>query len=208
MSEMTCPACGSSDLKEIVIEKTINEPFGGSRQVSLKNYQCEICDSSGDFFSEHDQAIQSALLSLKQDAVTNILNDFLEHKVSLSSMERALELPQRTLTKWKNGSSRPSSAGVALIKFLGLFPWLLEVAEHKYDYKDSQKIHMGAAFQKIIKCMDFNKTDFSEAGIIETAKATHLYLHFDKMSSSQQENDPVSCLSAQSEMVKVSRWSE
>lgn len=189
-----CPACGSDEIKEIRIEKQINESFGGSKQIPLKEYNCEVCDFSGDFFSENEQAMQNALSSLKKEAVVNILNYFSENKISLSSMERALELPQRTLTKWKSGSTKPSSSGVTLLKFLGLFPWLLDVAENKYEFATSQKIHLESAFQKMLKCMVSNNIDFVEAGVVTTDISTRLSLHFEKQNNQLETHSDISNL--------------
>lgn len=173
MVERVCPVCGGNEIKKAETEEIMREPFGGQKTVFLNEYSCEACGSTGDFFNENEAAIRKILSELKSDAVTNILEDFSQNKISLSSMERALELPQRTLTKWKNKASNPSSTGIALLKFLRVFPWLLDIAENKYDYALSQKIHMSVAFKEILRHMSF-----SEDGFFENETGTIANSHF------------------------------
>jgi len=168
MNDKICPACGSDSIEKNQKEQIIREPFGGQKTVLVNEYSCKICGSTGDFFNENEASIQDSLSVLKSDAIANILEDFSQNKISLSSMERALELPQRTLTKWKNKASNPSSTGIALLKFLRIFPWLLDVAENKYDYTLAQQIHMTAAFKEMLRHMSFNENIFpgTETGAV------------------------------------------
>lgn len=178
MRNDVCPVCGSNTLKKRISMDTITEPFGGRKDVETVNYKCETCDSTGDFFNENDNIILDSMKELKHLSVKNILNDFVENEISMSSIERALELPQRTLTKWKNNNSAPSASGIALMKFIRIFPWLLEVAENKYDYNDAQKIHIKAAIQRLLSVIKFREEDFTEAGIVATSKATFIYMNY------------------------------
>ena len=180
MNEKICPVCGSTELiykKEIQI---INEPYGGQKQVEINNYYCSACNSSGDFFNENEDLLLSNIELLKERSVKNILEDFNSNKISMSAIERALSLPQRTLTKWKNGVTKPSAAGLALIKYLRTFPWLLDVAENNFDYNLSQKIFLNSAMQKFLGSINFNSDDFIEAGIIATSQSAFLYMQVEK----------------------------
>ncbi len=175
MSDKVCPACGADTLTERIESQILKEPFGGQKEVPLKEYYCSTCESKGDFFNENDNVIENALESLKAKSITNILNDFSNKKISMSAMERALSLPQRTLAKWKNGTVKPSSSGITLMKFLRIFPWLLEVAENKFDYKTAQRIHINSAIQKFLNHIKFDTNEFIDAGIIATSKPTVFY---------------------------------
>ena len=46
-------------------------------------------------------------------------------------MERALELPSRTIARWKGGEV--SAATLALLRITRTFPWILEVADAHFD---------------------------------------------------------------------------
>jgi hypothetical protein len=179
MNNKFCPVCGGNNITRAEREEIVKEPFGGQKTILLNEYTCETCDSTGDFFDENEPIIRDSLSVLKSDAIVNILEDFSENKISLSSIERALELPQRTLTKWKNKASNPSSTGVALLKFLRVFPWLLDVAENKYDYSLAQKIHMTAAFKEMLRHMSFNEDIFPDTGIGASADTFHIFLRFE-----------------------------
>lgn len=153
--EKKCPVCGSSDLKKITRNHFIDEAFDCQKTIEIFEYHCNACESSGDFFDENDIIISNELKALKNTCVTNIISDFVENNISMSSIERALELPQRTLAKWKSGNTAPSASGVALMKFLKLFPWLIEVAEHNYDYDASQKIFLTQALNNFLSSIEF-----------------------------------------------------
>ena len=178
MEKSGCPACGSNQINKSVYKEYISEKLGDRLSIEKVRYQCSDCGTEGDFFDENEPLINKALLELKNKLVVSILDGFLEKKISLSSIERALELPQRTLTKWKNGISSPSSAGVALLKFIKLFPWLLEVAENQFDYDISQKIFMMNACLKMINKMKFYELEFKES-YVTTTPNSHI-LHFYK----------------------------
>lgn len=180
MDEHTCPACGENRIEKVQREEILKEPFGGQKRVSLSEYVCGACGSRGDFFNENESLVHNSLSELKSNAVTNILEDFRGNRISLSSMERALELPQRTLTKWKNRASNPSAAGVALLKFLRLFPWLIDVAENNYDYSASQKIHLTVAFKKIVSQMTFDESIYPDAEFGISAKSHFFFFPVDK----------------------------
>ncbi|MFO7748543.1 MAG: hypothetical protein R6V54_00470 [Desulfobacteraceae bacterium] len=155
MSELICPLCGNEEIKNHPTSQTVREPFGGAKKVKVSNYICDVCGFDGDLLKENDNLLQDTISELKSNAVKNILDEFSEHNVNFASMERALELPQRTLSKWKNKTSKPSASGIALIKYLYLFPWLIEVAEKNYNYNEAQKIHIFDAFKKTIENVDF-----------------------------------------------------
>lgn len=184
MENLICPACGSENLIKENYDDYVCENLGEKKLVKKVKYICEDCESEGDFFNENETEIKNALVELKKELVVSILEGFLNHKISLSSMERALELPQRTFTKWKTGASAPTTTGVTLLKFLKLFPWLLEVAENKFDYNISQKVFLNQAFKTMISKMNFDDS-FKEAGVITAANSSLFYIHL----QNQQEDD-------------------
>lgn len=135
-----CPACGSENIYETKITINIKEPFAGEINFEIIENVCKTCDSKGDFFNQNDEIIEQKIKELKQRSVENILKYFIENKRSLTSIERALEIPFRTLAKWKNKITKTSAAGIALLRFIRLFPWLIDVAENKYDPKKAENI--------------------------------------------------------------------
>jgi len=188
MNKQRCPACGSIDIIDEKKNILIKEPFGGQDNIEIHENICSICGSRGDFFNQNETLIDETIKKLKQKSIESILNDFIDSKISMSSIERALEIPQRTLTKWKNRTNAPSSTGVALMRFIKLFPWLLEVAENKYDYNEAHKIHINAAIQKLLPEIDFYKEDFVEAGgVVATSGSALFYKYYEKKDINNQE---------------------
>ncbi|MDO9565120.1 MAG: hypothetical protein Q7J15_00020 [Candidatus Desulfaltia sp.] len=175
MNERKCPACGSSDIRDEIIDTVIKEPFGGEKTVETHEIVCSLCGSRGDFFNENETVVVETIKKLKQKSIVNILKDFSDRKISMSAIERALEIPQRTLTKWKNGNAIPSSTGIALMRFIRLFPWLLEVAERKYDYNEAQRVHINVALQQLLSVVHFDQEDFPDTGIA-TSILTYSYI--------------------------------
>ena len=162
MSDKTCPACSSSNLKRGTVKNRFTDNFGGSIEFDIIEYTCEDCESTGDFFKENDELLAKKAQELNEKAVLTILEYFANNHVSFASIERVLGLSQRTLTKWRNEVSAPTSAGIALMKFLKTFPWLLDVADAKFEYSAAQKIHMEA----------FMKTLISQIGVIKNETMT------------------------------------
>ena len=155
-----CPVCGSDKLERVVQKETIRGDLGKALVVDMPHEKCIECDSEGDFSGEHETIIEKALSDLNEKYIDEVLNFFEEEKMSFAGIERAIGLPQRTLTKWKNRISSPTAAGVALLKFLRTFPWLIEVAEYKFDYNVAQKIFVGKAFNTLV-----NSTNFHDYGV-------------------------------------------
>lgn len=190
MDTRTCPVCGSEGVKAHKKNEYLQEPFGGQKAVELKEYSCPVCESTGDLFNENDEIIERTQNELKFQSVKNILDEFQRNKISMSALERALSIPQRTLTKWKNGNAKASATGVTLLRFIRLFPWLVDVAENKYDYDTAQKIHIQSAVQKLLSKVDFDTQSFSQAGIVATSRSTFLFMNYNKGEEPYHETVP------------------
>ncbi|MDA3822348.1 MAG: hypothetical protein PF450_07045, partial [Bacteroidales bacterium] len=79
------------------------------------------------------------LTSLNRDGYSN------------ASMERALGLPSRTLARWKKENSiSPSSSGIALMRIIRSFPWILDIAENNFDQKKAMSIFLTNAMNEIV----------------------------------------------------------
>ena len=149
MNKKRCPVCGSEEIGEKKKTILISEPFISPDNIEVFENICYSCKSRGDFFNQNESLLEVTIKELKQKSVKSILEYFIDKKISMSSIERALEMPQRTLAKWKKNKSKASSAGIALLRFIRLFPWLLEVAENKYDFKMAQKIQINDSENKL-----------------------------------------------------------
>lgn len=130
---MKCSYCGSDSL---VIQEAIfalHEPFAQKKTVPVKVIRCEACGFEEDD-PGNDVLIQKELALQKQSSMVNILNYLNEQGYSNASMERSLGLPARTLARWKNDSAIvPSAAALALMRIVRTYPWILQVADAKFD---------------------------------------------------------------------------
>ena len=164
-----CPICGSDKLEAFSTKETIQGDMGKEFTTDRKYVKCTVCGSEGDFFGENEETTEKALSKLNNIYINEVLDFFNKKNISFAGIERAVGLPQRTLTKWKNGISSPTAAGFALLKYLRTFPWLIEVAEHKFDFDIAQKIFLGAAFNTFVNSIQFNSSSIIPDGYSDTA---------------------------------------
>ena len=146
MDEIRCPACGSDkiELKKDTI--TLSEAYAGERTIEVNNYICSKCDFEGDIKNENDAVIEKAQELLRNQAHQNIVEYLLKgtedfHSVRLIDIERILGIPIGSL---KNNDP----IVLALLKFIRRFPWLLEIAEQKFDMKKTHTILMNNAYNE------------------------------------------------------------
>lgn len=137
MSEKRCPCCGSikiEDKKETITKKLSDNSiveFDGVNNI------CLDCGEEGDFFGVNDKLFLLAKDKENKRFFSSMLDAVKSKGFSLAYMERVLNLPQRTLTRWKNQGV--SASGVALMKFVNTYPWLLKVADKKFDPSYAQR---------------------------------------------------------------------
>lgn len=186
MNIKRCPECGSKAIIENKKNISIKEPFANEVNIEINENVCSLCGSQGDFFNQNETLIDETIKNLKQKSIKNILNDFTNNKMSMSSIERALEMPQRTLTKWKNSTNYPSSAGIALMRLIKLFPWLLEVAENKYNYIEAQKIHINTAIEELLH-KRYSETEILSESINQNADSMEILLEEPYMSPADKD---------------------
>jgi hypothetical protein len=105
--------------------------------------------------------------------------------MNLASMERALDIPQRTFAKWKNRSVTPSATGVTLLKFIKLFPWLVEVGDQKFDPVAADRIMIKNASERFFSHVTMNKEIGFETGVAKSGNNLRVYIDFIQNSNSE-----------------------
>ena len=153
----SCPVCGSQKIHKIQMKRELSGGFDISKHITLSGYECEDCSFSGDFLHENKEVLKQAKEELQSQVMIDTLEYFTDQKISFAGIERVLDLPQRTLTKWKNQKTKPSASALALFKYLRLFPWMLQVADSGFDTEAAQKIHLEIAAHKLIACLPRGK---------------------------------------------------
>ncbi len=147
---IACPVCESETLTTNRKEIVLREPFAGTTEVVFEDYKCDTCGYEGSSSNNNEITLKNAHTELKSKAIKNILEFFSYNDYNFASMERVLGLPQRTLTKWKSNQTNPSSSALTLFKFLRTFPWLLNIAEEKFDFDFAQNFLMKGALNQLV----------------------------------------------------------
>lgn len=132
----TCPVCGSADIKTITKVTSLKEVYGQNVNFEEKIDCCSVCEECGDFSGENEARIVAAIEVAKKNLMCSILDDLSGAGVKMSYLERALDLPARTVSRWKSGET--SAASIALLRCIHSFPWMLEVADARFDPQVAQ----------------------------------------------------------------------
>jgi len=118
-------------------------PFSPGAVYESETDRCRKCEMEGDFAKANDKAISIAVAEAKKVSVASIINYLAESGKSMAYIERAFDLPQRTLMRWKGGDL--SAGGLALLRLVATFPWTVEVAEAQFNsvYATQRLAHEG-----------------------------------------------------------------
>lgn len=129
--KMICPACGSDQVDEHVEDRQLTFPYVGDLGFKEVVNHCAVCGTEGDFARVNETAITAVENEAKRIGIENMLGYLNNDGHTMAYMERALDLPQRTMMRWKSGECSASS--LALLRMVRTYPWLLKSAESKFD---------------------------------------------------------------------------
>lgn len=133
MSIYKCELCDSENTELVAEKRDVDIPFVGEMEIESYHVHCNNCGY--EFYPEdQEEKYVKDLAKLAGDSVPSLINSLVEKtQYNLSGIERAMDLPQRTLTKWKNHQQTPSSAGIALLRALNTYPHIVDIAARNYD---------------------------------------------------------------------------
>ena len=147
MENKLCSYCGCHDITVMDKPYMVSEPYGGEVIIKIHVLVCNTCGFTAGDSEYNDPLIQEGLAVFRRQSMVNILTGLNSLGLSNASMERTLGLPARTLARWKNEPSlNPSAAALALMKIIRTFPWILAVAEQRYDQKSAPSMVLQQAF--------------------------------------------------------------
>lgn len=130
--KVVCPSCGSDNVASSVQRKAISVPFGPAQQYDARVDLCNDCELEGDFFDTNEKAVADALAAARKASAISMMNQLVEKNgLGMAHMERVLELPARTMMRWKIGDC--SAGALALLRILTTYPWTLDVADAQFD---------------------------------------------------------------------------
>ena len=130
-NENICPKCGAMMNDFCELQEKVVAPYGAVKDYIEQVSACGECgyEISDDTDGSTYRALYEKSVAESIPAILDLLN---QSGYSMVATERILELPFRTLSRWKT-SGKPSAGGTALLRLLATFPWLLEVADSGYD---------------------------------------------------------------------------
>ncbi|MBI9095634.1 MAG: hypothetical protein JEY71_12190 [Sphaerochaeta sp.] len=151
MGKVICSYCGKETVSIEEHEIELSEPYGGFSTVKIKEKVCNHCGFAEDDDS-NDIVIQKELSVLKRISMVKVLDALNSMGHTTASMERALGLPARTLARWKNERSMsPSASGIALMRIIRTYPWILAVADMQFDHEAARNILLQNAANELVK---------------------------------------------------------
>lgn len=151
MEKARCSYCGKETVSIKEREMELSEPYGGTSTVTIQVKACTHCgfEEDGD---GNDLVVQKELAVLRRTSMVKVLDALNAMGHTNAAMERALGLPARTLARWKNEQSMsPSASGIALMRIIRTYPWILAVAEMGFDQKAARDMLLGSAVNELVK---------------------------------------------------------
>lgn len=130
MNTIKCPTCGSEKISTEQMEETRQLTLGPEFSYTVPIHVCENCGEEGDFNGSGDASREKALEIARIELAGILINDIQSKGLKLSYIERAFELPQRTISsKWRIGIS---ASGLALLRIISAMPWVAQIADSKF----------------------------------------------------------------------------
>ena len=162
-----CPVCGSTKITIKRQTESLKNIFSNKdTKYDTEYFYCEECKEESaphEIEERNDLAMQIARKELTALSIVSIIGELEDKDYNLSQLERALELPQRTFTRWKHKQDISASA-FTLLKVIKTFPWIIKVAENKFEpnYANATMISEAARclFFASMKLGDYMGYDF------------------------------------------------
>lgn len=150
-----CPACGSTDVSVHHDVQHLSLPYSNCISFNRETHRCNACGEEGDFYSVNDNELERVESIARRDSIERMLEFLAGKDLKMAYMERALDLPPRTMMRWKSGSC--SNSSIALLRFIRTYPWLLGVAESKFDPLIAAKTAVHEGFQAFGQLLSANQ---------------------------------------------------
>jgi hypothetical protein len=137
--KIVCPVCGSDRVNIVEGNSMIQAPYGPHVEFADNTLHCNACETDVDYSKVFENSDKQALEKSIALSVEQMIESLGNEDFTLAYIERALELPQRTISRWK-ASGELSKIGIALLRIVRTYPWILKVSEHKFDAQIAKKV--------------------------------------------------------------------
>lgn len=168
-----CPFCGETNIQKF--EQTVAHRLvlGNEFIVPESFYKCTNCESEFADEAENEKRLSAALVDARKVLSGTLIEKIKVNGLSMAYVERAFELPIRTLNRWKS-AGETSAASLAFLRLISTYPWLVDVADCKFDQRAAGLILWREALKAMSQYADENGGDFSCHGI-QNSKETGIY---------------------------------
>lgn len=171
-TQILCPVCGSDQVEIKEANSTIQAPYGPNIAFEDNVSHCKSCGSDVDYSRAIDSSDKHALEKSLKVSIETMIESLAKEGFSLAYTERALDLPQRTISRWKK-SGDLSSIGVALLRIVKTYPWILKVAENKFDPRFAIKSVVENGVKEILNSFSGNAAaSLNQVGFIKERTPT------------------------------------
>lgn len=131
MTSLRCPSCGSENVSVQNVTEKKQLTLGPEFSYDVPIHVCASCGEEWDLKGEGDAYREQALDIARKELAGILIEDIQNKGLKLSYVERALELPQRTISsKWRIGIS---ASGLALLRIISSMPWIVNIADNKFS---------------------------------------------------------------------------
>ena len=171
----SCPICSSDTLETTKTKEYIPVIYGDKAIYDKTLNKCLTCEEEGDFFEVNDAVFSDALNKANKKSISDMVNYLAEKKISASCIERSLNLPARTISRWKTGDF--SAASIALLRIIRTYPWIIEVADEKYNESIAsiKVVENAVKFISNKYQISFNAIQYSNFLTVELFKKPYIY---------------------------------
>ncbi len=178
---MKCPCCNEVMTKK---ERPFSVTIGNTcESTNIITYECQNCGYSVDD-KNNKKKIDQLISTTNYANAISILENFKQQGTNFSELERQLNLPLRTFSKWYNKSVKPSASAVILLKILNAFPWMPRAAELDYNSDEAK------AYVRKYYYTEFN--NFEKQITYEETPTHHIYKAIiEKKEYTINEQEPV-----------------
>ncbi|MBU0455732.1 MAG: hypothetical protein ABIH77_03700 [Pseudomonadota bacterium] len=156
MKQNTCPLCGSKELKKFKKQSSDRITLGEKFFFEEVYFKCLVCHEAFDLLGETDRNYRIAEKKAQKKFVKKTIEELNKKNISMSFFERVFELPIRTLSRWKSGDF--SFVSLALLRIVKTYPWLTDVAEHKFEEEFARDVLIQKVDHDVINTKAYNET--------------------------------------------------
>lgn len=148
---VTCDICDASNAQKETVTDKAKAPYGKEFDYSILKVVCSNC--KGSYVVDHnkeEKAFNKAYEESTKDSINTMLNILKDKKFTFSEIERCLELPYRTLSRWKKRKNF-SAISVALLRLITTLPWAIRIAEKGFVTNEARKLMISNVFERTLQ---------------------------------------------------------